>query len=99
MRKREGSVARGDDVRNRGKKRGVLSIVGEEGERASKRIRSRSRDIVARDELQCRVMTASVQRFRFQYPDRSIKKDRACNEAKSKNKKARGAERRRTSGG
>lgn len=28
-------------------------------------------------------MTASVQRFRFQYPDRSIQKDRACNEAKT----------------
>lgn len=31
-----------------------------------------------------RAMTASVQRFRFQYRDRSIKKDHACNEAKTK---------------
>lgn len=28
-------------------------------------------------------MTASVQRFRFQYPDRPIQKDHACNEAKT----------------
>lgn len=31
-----------------------------------------------------RAMTASVQRFQFQYPDRSIKKDHPCNEAKTK---------------
>jgi len=95
------SVARGDDVTNRRKKREKCCQLLSKGRRPSIRADTIALALQpAPVRHNVRVMTASVQRFRFQYPDKSIKKGRACNEAKTKNKKARGrAERRRTSGG